>query len=314
MNTLAIETKDLKKTYDGKIYAVDGIDLQVEKNTVLALLGPNGAGKTTTISMLVTLITPSSGQAKILGYDLTKDSKNIRKKIGVTFQEMAIDDQLTGQQVLEIHGKLYGMKGSELKSAVDEIFDLIELQEVRNKKVKSYSGGMKRRLELGRALLTKPEILFLDEPTLGVDVQTRAKIWDYIIKLKKEYGMTIILTTHYMDEAQSLADKVEIIDHGKIITQGTVEELIESLGSDIIKLEISGDSASLVKKLKALDFVDQVTSHDGWIQVGVDNSDTRVVPLIQSVIQQGYSISNLNIKKPSLGEVFFKYTGRELRE
>ena len=246
---LAIEVRGLVKRYNEKVLAVDGVDLSIPFNTIYALLGPNGAGKTTTISVLTTLLEPTDGNAKVLGLDVVKQASEVRKRIGVTFQEMVLDDDLTGRQVMDYHGRLYSMSRDTRQAKIEELLDLVELDEAADRQAKTYSGGMKRRLELARALMTSPEVLFLDEPTLGLDPQTRARVWDYLRTLKEESGMTLLLTTHYMDEAEELADFVGIIDMGKLVTEGTPQALIEKMGADTIHVigrgHLSGDRQRL---------------------------------------------------------------------
>ena len=222
----AIRVAALTKRY-GELTAVDSVDLAVESGTVFSLLGPNGAGKTTMVSMLSTLLEPTSGTATVDGADVARNPRDVRRRIGITFQETVLDDDLTGRQSLEFHGRLYGMSRSEIKKRADELLELTELTEAARRQVKTYSGGMKRRLELARGLMTEPRVLFLDEPTLGVDHQNRAAIGEYVLGLRESKGLTVFLTTHYMDEAERLSDQVAIIDQGKIVTQGTPAGLIE---------------------------------------------------------------------------------------
>jgi ABC-2 type transport system ATP-binding protein len=226
-NRLAIEVRGLVKEYPGKVVAVNGIDLSIGPNKIYALLGPNGAGKTTTINVLTTLIEPTSGSIKILGLDVLRQATQIRRNIGVTFQEMILDEELTGRQVLDYHGRLYKLGVKERQEKVQRLLKLSELEEAADRLVKTYSGGMKRRLELMRGLMTEPKILFLDEPTTGLDPQNRSNIWKYIRSLKEESNLTLLLTTHYMEEAEELADYVGIIDYGKIVVEGTPRELID---------------------------------------------------------------------------------------
>ena len=215
MNEEAIKTKNLTKQFDTDVLAVDNIELSVLNNTIYALLGPNGAGKTTTISMLTTLIEPTSGSAQITGLDVVENASQVRQQIGVTFQEIVLDPDLTGRESLDFHARLYRIEKTERLARIDELLKLVELEEAADRRSKTYSGGMKRRLELARGLITKPRVLFLDEPTQGLDPQNRENIWEYIRTLKANTDTTLLLTTHYMDEAESLADRVGIMDHGK---------------------------------------------------------------------------------------------------
>jgi ABC-2 type transport system ATP-binding protein len=309
-----IATSGLAKRYSQEVLAVDGVDLSIPANTIYALLGPNGAGKTTTISMLTTMIEPTDGSATVLGLDVVEQAGAVRKRIGVTFQEMVLDDELTGRQVMDYHGRLYGMNGAERQAAIEELLALVELEDAANRKAKTYSGGMKRRLELARALMTTPEVLFLDEPTLGLDPQTRARIWDYLRALKQEGGMTLLLTTHYMDEAEVLADRVGIIDLGKLVAEGTPRELIEQMGTDTIHVVGAGDRDGFVEKVRALPYVQTVNVGRTVIQIGVDSGSRRLVEIISQATGNGFAVEDISIVKPSLGEVFLQYTGRRLRD
>ncbi len=311
---LAIKVRGLVKRYNENVLAVDGVDLSIPSNAIYALLGPNGAGKTTMISILTTLIEPTAGGARVLGLDVVKQASDVRQRIGVTFQEMVLDDELTGRQVMDYHGRLYRMGKAERKTKIEELLALVELEEAAERKAKTYSGGMKRRLELARALMTTPEVLFLDEPTLGLDPQTRARIWDYLRALKKEGGMTLLLTTHYMDEAEELADTVGIIDRGKLVAEGTPRELIEQMGADTIHVIGEGERDGFVQNVRDLPFVQTVNVGRTVIQIGVDSGSKRLVEIISQAAGNGFAVEDITVAKPSLGDVFLKYTGRRLRD
>lgn len=311
---LAIETKGLIKEYAGKVLAVDGIDLNIQANTIYALLGPNGAGKTTTVNMLTTLIEPTSGSASVLGFDVVDQAIDVRRNIGVTFQEMVIEEDLTGRQVLDYHGRLYNMEAGERRKKIEELLTLAELEEAADRLVKTYSGGMKRRLELVRGLMTEPKVLFLDEPTTGLDPQNRASIWKYIRSLKEKSGLTLLLTTHYMEEAEELADTVGIIDHGRIVVEGTPRELIEKMGADTIRIAGKGNADEFVKQLKSQPFMQSVVNTDGLIQIGVDSGNKRLAEVVSLASHSEFTIEDISIAKPSLGDVFLRYTGRQLRD
>jgi ABC-2 type transport system ATP-binding protein len=313
-NTLAIQAEGLVKRYGGDILAVDGVNLAIPRNTIYALLGPNGAGKTTTISMLTTLIEPTGGSARICGLDVVKQASQVRRRIGVTFQETVLDEDLTGRQVLDYHGRLYGQRKAERRDKIAELLALVELEEAADRVVNTYSGGMKRRLELARGLMTRPDVLFLDEPTLGLDPQNRAGIWDYIRKLKAQNGLTLVLTTHYMDEAEHMADCVGIIDQGKIKVEGTPRELIDQMGDDTIQLAGQGDYEQFAAKLNELPWVTQAVKGDGMVQVGVDAGNRRLADVVTLANQMGFAIEDISVAKPSLGDVFLTYTGRRLRD
>ncbi len=313
-NEIAIETKGLVKKFGDEILAVDGIDLSIQANTIYALLGPNGAGKTTTVSILTTLIEPTSGTANVLGFDVVHQANDVRNNIGVTFQEMVIDDDLTGRQVLDYHGRLYRLGADKRKKIIKELLELVELEEAADRRVKTYSGGMKRRLELVRGLMTNPRVLFLDEPTTGLDPQNRTSIWRYIRNLKENNQQTLLLTTHYMDEAEALADIVGIIDHGRIVVEGSPRELISGMGADTIQITGGGDVESFINKLKSLPFVQGVVNTDEFIQIGVDSGNRRLTEVVSLATQSNFAIEDISVAKPSLGDVFLKYTGRQLRD
>ena len=309
-----IEIKGLVKRYGEEVLAVDGIDLSIQANTIYALLGPNGAGKTTTISVLATLIEPTDGSAKVVGFDVVRQAAEVRRRIGITFQETVVDDDLTGRQVLDYHGKLYAQGTNQRRERIAKLLALVELEDAADRRVSTYSGGMKRRLELARGLMTEPEVLFLDEPTLGLDPQNRAKIWDYICNLKEQSGLTVLLTTHYMDEAEKLADRVGIIDHGRIIIEGTPSELIEQMGADTVRISGQGAIAPFLEKIKGLSYVQKVKIVEEIIYVAVDSGNRRLAELVSLAAGNDFIIEDISVAKPSLGDVFLKYTGRQLRD
>ncbi len=313
MNSYAVEARNLVKRYDD-ITAVKGVDLSIPTNSIYALLGPNGAGKTTTISMLTTLTQPTEGKAVVAGYDVVSHPDKVRQRIGVTFQETVLDDALTGRQVMTYHGRLYGLSKAQRQTKTEELLTLVELNEAADRIVRTYSGGMKRRLELARGLMTDPEILFLDEPTLGLDPQNRTKIWDYIQDLKQRNGLTLLLTTHYMDEAQQLADCVGIIDSGRIIVEGSPDELIEQIGNDAITLSGCGNRDGFLAKINELPFVEAVTMTESITQLAVDSGNRRLAEVVTIANQTDFTIADISVAKPSLSDVFLKYTGRELRD
>ncbi|NDJ85401.1 MAG: ATP-binding cassette domain-containing protein [Chloroflexi bacterium] len=311
--TNSIEVRGLVKRY-GDVTAVDGVDLSIAPNTIYALLGPNGAGKTTTISVLTTLTRLSAGSASVMGLDVSVQPNAVRQCIGVTFQETVLDDALNAWQTLDFHGRLYRQDRATRKRKSQELLKMVELEEAAERRVRTYSGGMKRRLELARGLMTDPDVLFLDEPTTGLDPQNRANIWEYIRDLKQRNGLTLLLTTHYMDEAEELADRVGIIDHGKIIVEGSPRELVSQMGADSITLVASGDTVRLAERLKTLTVVETVTIGDQVIQIGVDSGNRRLPEIIGLAQEVGCHIEDISLAKPSLSDVFLKYTGRQLRD
>ena len=311
---IAVEATGLVKRYGREVLAVDGVDLSIQANTIYALLGPNGAGKTTMISMLTTLIEPTGGSAKVAGYDVVREADKVRRCIGVTFQDVVVDDDLSGRQVLDYHGRLYGQDTKQRKAKTAELLALVELEDAADRRVKTYSGGMKRRLEIARGLMTDPEVLFLDEPTLGLDPQNRTTIWEYIRNLKRERRLTLLMTTHYMDEAEELAELVGIIDRGRIVAAGTPRELIDQMGADTIHIAGQGDSDTFIQRLRALPFVQSATATQGLIQIAVDSGNRRLVEVISQANGGNFSIEDVSVARPSLGDVFLKYTGRQLRD
>jgi ABC-2 type transport system ATP-binding protein len=311
----AIEASGLVKRY-GEVTALDGVDLCVAPGTIYALLGPNGAGKTTTINILSTLTLPTAGTARVAGGDVVRQAGAVRRAIGVTFQDIVLDRDLTGRQVLDVHGRLYRMAGEARRRRIAELVALVQLEGAIDRLVKTYSGGMQRRLELARGLLTEPRVLFLDEPTQGLDPQNRAAIWDYVRELRARRGLTLLLTTHAMDEGEALADVVGIIDHGRKVAEGPPRALAADLGADIIRIAGRGAGAHLAGLLRALPFVRHVahSQDDGLIEVGVDSGPRRLAEVVAQAGGDGFTIEDITVARPSLGDVFLKYTGRALRD
>lgn len=313
-NGEAVWTKNLTKRFSQEVLAVDSINLSIPTNTIYALLGPNGAGKSTTISMLTTLIKPTSGKAQVAGLDVIQQADKVRQRIGVTFQEIVLDPDLTGRESLDFHARLYGIEKTARLEAIEELLNLVELEEAADRRTNTYSGGMKRRLELARGLITNPAVLFLDEPTQGLDPQNRVNVWKYIRTLTRHTNMTLLLTTHYMDEAEALADRVGIMDHGKIVVEGSPRELIDQMGADNIRIVGSGDLDTYFENVKTLPYVESLNSSDGIVQIGVDFGNRRLVEIVETAGKSGFVIEDISVAKPSLGDVFLKYTGRQLRD
>jgi len=313
----AIVVKDLVKKF-GDIVAVNHIDFDVEYGEIFGFLGPNGAGKTTTINILVTLMKPSGGEAYVGGYNVVENPIKVRELIGIVFQDNTVDRNLTGWENLYIHGLIYGLKGGELEKRIESALEFVELKKFGNEVVKNYSGGMIRRLEIARALLHRPKILFLDEPTLGLDPQTRAKIWDYISSLREEFNVTIFLTTHYMDEADRLCDRVAIIDHGKIVAMDTPENLKSSIGNDIVYVKIINSSLAKPDIFNQIVDGKKIYSYkkvgDNMYAFNVENASEAIPHIFEKISKYGVKIGEVRYTKPTLGDVFLHYTGRELRE
>ena len=331
MTTLyTIFTEALEKEYpsaDGKpVHALTGIDLHIRGGEIYALLGPNGAGKTTTLGILTTLLLPTRGRAVVAGFDVVADPGEVRRRIGVTFQEVVLDKDLSGRQVLDFHSRLYGQPPAERQSRIRELAELVELTDVLDRKAETYSGGMKRRLELARGLMTHPQVLFLDEPTQGLDPQNRAGIWQYIRRLRDEQGITLLLTTHYMEEAEALADRVGIVDHGQLVAEGAPDALVRDMGADVVSVRGEGNVAAFVARLHQEPYVAQIKHHPAenaddasdtsshQIQIGVDQGDRRLAALIGLASAVDFHIQAVSVQRPSLGDVFLAHTGRALRD
>ncbi len=312
-NMVAIKVKNLTKKFNG-FTAVDNISFKVKKGELFGLLGPNGAGKTTTINMLSTLLTPSSGSAKVAGYDIIKERDKVRRNIGIVFQEPALDNRLTGRENLEFHATMYGMNKEERKKRINEVLELVELKDKADILVENYSGGMKRRLEIARGLVHRPKVLFLDEPTLGLDAHTRRRIWDYIKKLNEENKITIILTTHYMEEADYLCDRIAIIDYGKIVAIDTPKRLKDRVGGDVITFELEGSNDEFMDLVKKLRFVKSVKKHNDKLTVMVEKGEKRIPQLINLAQKKGIGVKSVSLRKPSLEDVFLYFTGKTIRE
>ncbi|MGE5188144.1 MAG: ATP-binding cassette domain-containing protein [Betaproteobacteria bacterium] len=308
----SIETKQLTKAY-GALKAVDNLDITVEKGEVFGLLGPNGAGKTTTVSMLCTILRPTSGTATVNGFDLVHEASQVRKSIGIVFQEPSVDDRLTGRENLFMHANLYGVPPSEQRERIDRILKLVELEDRANDLLRTYSGGMRRRLELGRGLIHYPNVLFLDEPTVGLDPQTRDHIWKYIIELKEAHDITVVLTTHYMDEADRLSDRIAIMDHGKIIVLDSPAKLKETLEGDVITVKANNieELAKLVSKWLGLD---QTRIVEGALEITVHNSKAAMPRVMEIATQNNIYVESLVSREPNLEDVFLHYTGRSIRQ
>lgn len=300
-----IRTEKLTKKF-GELVAVNEIDLNIEQSEVFGLLGPNGAGKTTFISMLCTLIKPSSGTGFVAGFEISKNPLEVRKQIGIIFQEPSVDDLLTGRENLQLHAMLYGMKEPQRQKRIKEMLELVELSDRADSFVKTYSGGMRRRLEIARGFLHSPKVLFLDEPTLGLDPASRKVIWNYIKCLAQAKNTTIILTTHYMEEADFLCDRIGIIDKGKIIEIGKPEELKRKVGQDIVLLEGNVD----IEKLKHLEFVQNIKVLNGKVEITVID----IAANLQVLLNNSGKIDRVEIRKVTLDDVFLKFTGHQIKD
>ncbi len=309
----AITVENLTRRFE-TLTAVDAISFTVENGELFALLGPNGAGKTTIINMLITLLPLTSGSASVAGFDVSREKDAVRRHIGVVFQEPALDKDLTGRENLDFHGMMYGLSRAERSRRIAEVLELVELTERANVLVQNYSGGMKRRLEIARGLIHHPSVLFLDEPTLGLDAQTRRRIWEYIRRMNREEGVTIILTTHYMEEADYLSGRVAIIDRGKIVAMGSPSGLKDVLGGDVITLEVEGTGTGFLPLLGDIPWVKGAKEHNGEVTVTVEAGERRVPELVSIAQSRGIHVNSVLLRKPSLEDVFIHFTGRSIRE
>jgi ABC-2 type transport system ATP-binding protein len=309
----AIRVENLTKSFEDTV-AVDHISFSVPEGELFGLLGPNGAGKTTTINMLATLLRPTSGQGEVAGFDISKRRDDVRRSIGVVFQEPALDSRLTGRENLEFHAMMYGIGKEERRRKIGEVMQLVELTDKRDVLVENYSGGMKRRLEIARGLIHEPKVLFLDEPTLGLDAQTRRHIWDYIRSLNKERGVTIILTTHYMEEADFLCDRVAIMDHGAISACNSPGNLKNILGGDVVSIEMEGDPEAFLKKLDREVWIKTKILHDSCLSLTMEMGERHIAEIVRMAQETGLTITCVNLHKPSLEDVFLHFTGRRIRD
>ena len=310
-----LEVHDLVKKY-GDFTAVKGISFDIKEGEIFSLLGPNGAGKTKTISMLSTLYSPTSGDASIGGHSITKNPMAVKQVIGVVPQEIALYEDLTARENLIFWGQMYGLSGQALVSRVDEVFEQIDLTDKAKNKVKTYSGGMKRRVNIGVGLLHKPHLLFMDEPTVGIDPQSRRAILDTVKDLNKA-GMTVLYTTHYMEEAQELSDRVGIIDHGELIAIGTQKELTQQVGQTealVLHIGENDDAAALAKSLGDVKDVLEAIAGDREVSVVTYEAEAVLAPVVTKANERGIKIRSIDIREPNLEAVFLQLTGRALRD
>jgi len=307
MSEQIIKVENLVKKF-GQLVAVDDISFSVEQGEIFGFLGPNGAGKTTTINILCTLSKPTSGRATIAGYDVVHQQKQVRQLIGLVFQDPSLDERLSGLQNMRFHALVYNIPASVREQRLEQMLTMVELWDKRHNEVRTYSGGMKRRLELARGLLHHPKVLFLDEPTLGLDPQTRNRLWEYIAEMRQREGTTVFLTTHYMDEAAN-ADRIAVIDYGKIVALDSPQRLKQIVGRDIISVKTSDDDAAM-KEIKLRYQVDARRDSDG-LTFEVTNGEAFIPDFIRDFNTRILSIS---LRRPTLDDVFLKLTGRDLRE
>ncbi len=308
-----IETHDLTRKF-GNLIAVDHVSFSIKEEEIFGFLGPNGAGKTTTINMLTTLLRSNEGSATVAGFDVVKEADKVRRVIGLVPQDLTVDEDLTGTENMLLQARLYHVPMSKAKPRINEVLGLLGLTEAANRKVETYSGGMRKRLELGTGLIHYPKVLFLDEPTLGLDVQTRVAMWDYIRKLRDEQKITIFLTTHYMEEADVLSDRIAIIDHGKIIARGTPHELKESLGGDIIEITPYKKNQDIKDLLTSLPAVKEMKDTGDVYRLKVINGEETLPKIMEKICENNIKIRKVSLIEPTLDQVFLEYTGRTIRE
>ncbi|MGC9165781.1 MAG: ATP-binding cassette domain-containing protein [Thermoprotei archaeon] len=313
MSESVIKAINLTKVF-GSLVAVDHINFEVKKGEIFGFLGPNGAGKTTTINMLTTILKPTEGTAIVNGFDIIKQPSKVRQSIGVVHQEYTADEDLTGWENMILMSDLYGIPRDIGRRRAEELLEMVELTSAAHKKVENYSGGMRRRLEVAMGLINRPSVLFLDEPTLGLDVQTRAAIWSYIIKLKEQYKMTIFVTTHYLEEADAYCDRIAIIDKGKIIQIGTPRELKESIGGDIITIQIASDATTALKIINSIEGITETKNIGETIRIKTKDGSSTAPKIIEMLNKNGIKVTKISITEPTMDEVYMEYTGKSLRE
>ena len=312
----AIKVDSLSKQFK-KFKAVDDISFQIEEGEIFGFLGPNGAGKSTTMMILTTLLKPTSGHATVQGFDVVTQGKKVRENIGFVQQEIGVDEYLTGRENLVFQSRINRIPKDQIKSRIDEVISLVELEEKQNEAAITYSGGMRKRLDIACGLIHRPRVLFLDEPTVGLDIKTRRKIWEYIRKIHKEFEMTLFVSTHYMEEADKLCDRVGIIDYGKIQIIDTPEIMKNAMGNDIISFSlINGITKQddLLDRIKQIKFVNQVSNKHGVISIKSSQCSDVIPKIFQTTSEMNIEIDSLSLNKPTLDDVFISYTGHNLRD
>ena len=312
----AIKVDSLSKRFQ-KFKALDNISFQIEEGEIFGFLGPNGAGKSTTMMILTTLLKPTSGNASVQGFDVVTQAKKVRENIGFVQQEIGGDEYLTGRENLIFQSRISQMPKEQVQSRIDEVISLVELEEKQDEAAITYSGGMRKRLDIACGLLHRPKVLFLDEPTVGLDIQTRRKIWEYIRKIHKEFEMTLFVSTHYMEEADKLCDRVGIIDYGKIQVIDTPEIMKNAMGSDMISFSLIDGIAKqdeLINRIQQIEFVNQVTRKQGEVTIKSSQCSEVIPKIFQTTSEMNIEIDSLSLNKPTLDDVFISYTGHNLRD
>jgi ABC-2 type transport system ATP-binding protein len=308
-----VSVERLSKSF-GQLKAVDRVSFQIEQGEVFGFLGPNGAGKSTTINMLTTMMRPTSGKATVCGFDVLSQATDVRRNVGVVPQDYTADEDMTGYQNILLCADLYGLPRSYSKARAEALLNLVELKDAAQRKVRTYSGGMRRRLELACGLINQPKLLFLDEPTLGLDVQTRAAVWKYVRTLKEQFKMTLFLTTHYLEEADSLCDRIAIIDHGRIIKIGSPSELKASVGGDIIVVGVSESEPDISPEIAQIKLVKEVKKNGNDYRIKAEMGEEASPRIMDLVRSKGLHVTKIALTKPTLDEAYLELTGRNIRE
>lgn len=305
---------NLTKTF-GHLVAVDHISFEIEEGEVFGFLGANGAGKTSTIMMLATALNPSSGTAKVCGYDIVKERDKVRECLGIVFQELSLDIYLTGKENLDFHSRIYHLHKKLRNERISQALDLVQLEDKQDILVKFYSGGMQRRLEIARGMLNRPRVLFLDEPTLGLDVQTRRLLWDYARGLNRESGTTILLNTHYIEEADHLCDRIAILERGRIVAMGTPKSLKDSAGNSVLYLKLAQEALTdeFASLLNGMGWVKKISRHDAQLEISIENEGMKIPEVVRFARNHGFAVSSISEHKPSLEDVFLHYAGKKLQ-
>jgi ABC-2 type transport system ATP-binding protein len=307
----AIRAEGLQRRFNGTT-AVAHLDLDVATGQIYGFLGPNGAGKTTTVRMLCTLLAPTGGHATVAGYDVATDPGAVRLRIGAALQDVSLDPRQTGAELLRLQGALYGLSSSAVSQRVEQLATLIDIGDALDRRIETYSGGMQRRLDLAAALVHNPDVLFLDEPTTGLDPASRMRVWSEVRRLNDELGMTIFLTTQYLEEADALADRVGIINHGRIVAEGTPDELKRTVGTDVIVARVDGDASIAAGALRVVDGVQGVEAHGNEVMVTTDSGSATISPVAVALASCGVTVRDLTLRTPTLDDVFLDLTGSHI--
>ncbi len=312
MNEYAVVAEGLVRSF-GEARAVDGVDLAVATGEIYGFLGPNGAGKSTTVRMLTTLLTPTGGRAFVVGKDVVRHAHEVRLRIGAALQEASLDMKQTGRELLRLQGRLYGLNGREIDQRMKELFSLIDIGDAIDRMIGTYSGGMKRRIDLAAALVHNPEVLFLDEPTTGLDPLNRGRVWEEVRRINSELGVTIFLTTQYLEEADELADRVGIISAGKLAIEGTPEELKRSVGTDLIITRIDGDASAAYEAVRNIPRVLQVEARDDELTISVNSGAELISNVALALNLSGVTVQEITLRTPTLDDVFLQVTGGRMQ-